>query len=265
MASDPVVFACRRCRVDDSATTSAPTSKTASRFGTRVARERDPRRRRGSRPVATRASARPAAVAEHFSEGIRKKTTHRVQAYKDRHYLRREFADLMPRVRFARTRPRGPPPLDPASLPRPDPDAPHAKTILELGCGVGNSAYPLLRANLDLRVTRATQPHSHRRSARNPEHDSRRLNAFVADLAVKGVANPDRPREIDGAHQSDAVTGVFFFSGAGPRRVRSRRQGVRARASKKGGAVFFRDYAVDDVKNNAEGVEGEVHAFARAA
>ena len=54
----------------------------------------------------------------------------------------------------------------------------------------------------------------------------------------------------------DAVTGVFFFS-APVSPVRSRRQGVRAGASP-GGAVLFRDYAVDDVKNTRGGGDGEV-------
>ena len=154
------------------------------------------------------ATASASATWEHFyrtHSGKDGQKGHRVQAYKDRHYLRREFAELMPAS--VREDPKAwTPPLDPASLPPPDPDAPHAKTILELGCGVGNSAYPLLRANPDMFVHACDcSPTAIDALRANPEHDSRRLNAFVADLA-----DGEGPLvgKIDDA-SVDAVTGVF--------------------------------------------------------
>ena len=199
---------------------SYPTSRGRPRA---PSRRRPPPRHASSANLAPDDAADPAAVAtasasatwEHFyrtHSGKDGQKGHRVQAYKDRHYLRREFAELMPAS--VREDPKAwTPPLDPASLPPPDPDAPHAKTILELGCGVGNSAYPLLRANPDMFVHACDcSPTAIDALRANPEHDSRRLNAFVADLA-----DGEGPLvgKIDDA-SVDAVTGVFFFSALDP-------------------------------------------------
>ena len=167
-----------------------------------------------------------------------------MQAFKDRHYLRREFAELMPRS--VRDDPKAwTPPLDPAVLPPPDLTSPDARVVLELGCGVGNSAFPLMRANLDMFVHACDcSPTAIAALRANPEHDPRRCNAFVADL---GRGDAPLRGDVDDA-SVDAVTGVFFFSALDAEGF-ARVALECARVLRPGGVVLFRDYDVDDVKN----------------
>ena len=167
-----------------------------------------------------------------------------IAAFKDRHYLRREFAELMPdRVRLDPTA--WPPAIDPRTTRAPNPASPDRKTVLELGCGVGNSAFPLMRANLDMSVVCADcSPTAIHALRANPEFDPRRCEALCVDLGAG-----ERP--LEGAVRDasvDAVTGVFFFSALDADAF-ARVARECARVLKPGGAVLFRDYAADDVKN----------------
>ena len=168
-----------------------------------------------------------------------------IRAFKDRHYLRREFAELMPQS--IRDDPKAhTPPLDPSALPPPDVDSPDHKVVLELGCGVGNSAFPMMRANPDMFVHACDCSETAVANlVASPEFDPRRCDAFVADLAAGD--SPLAAKVGDGT--CDAVTGVFFFSALDFRTFGT----VAAeceRVLKPGGAVLFRDYCLDDVKNN---------------
>tara|TARA_B100001142_G_C14143163_1_gene581473 strand:+ start:99 stop:860 length:762 start_codon:yes stop_codon:yes gene_type:complete len=147
------------------------------------------------------------------------------------------------------------PPLTPSSLPPPETSSEDHKVILELGCGVGNSAFPLMRANLNLFVHACDcSPTAIASLVANPEYDARRCHAFVADLS-----EGDAPlRGVIGDASVDAVTGVFFFSALDAATFR-RVVGECRRALKPGGVVLFRDYSVDDVKNGgrARGTRGK--------
>ena len=175
-----------------------------------------------------------------------------IAAFKDRHYLRREFAELMPdRVRLDPTA--WPPAIDPRTTRAPNPASPDRKTVLELGCGVGNSAFPLMRANLDMRIVCADcSPTAIHALRANPEFDPRRCEALCVDLGAG-----ERP--LEGAVRDasvDAVTGVFFFSALDADAF-ARVARECARVLKPGGAVLFRDYAADDVKNRRPGTGEE--------
>ena len=158
-----------------------------------------------------------------------------IAAFKDRHYLRREFAELMPdRVRLDPTA--WPPAIDPRTTRAPNPASPDRKTVLELGCGVGNSAFPLMRANLDMRIVCADcSPTAIHALRANPEFDPRRCEALCVDLGAG-----ERP--LEGAVRDasvDAVTGVFFFSALDADAF-ARVARECARVLKPGGAVLFR-------------------------
>ena len=146
-----------------------------------------------------------------------------------------------------------PPAIDPRTTRAPNPASPDRKTVLELGCGVGNSAFPLMRANLDMSVVCADcSPTAIHALRANPEFDPRRCEALCVDLGAG-----ERP--LEGAVRDasvDAVTGVFFFSALDADAF-ARVARECARVLKPGGAVLFRDYAADDVKNRRPGTTGE--------
>ena len=255
----------RRCRatpdedspaeraVGDSATTSASSPASASR--------RAPSRASLANADASHAWERfyrtHSGVGSTGGVGDEKKIR-AVAAFKDRHYLRKAFPDLMPqRVRDDPSR--WVDPIDPRTTRPIETRSKDHKVVLELGCGVGNSAFPLMRANLDLRVVAVdASPTAIACLKQNPEFDARRCVAFVADLG--NVEGPLTERAIGLAHaiddaSIDAVTGVFFFSALDPDAF-GRVARECARVLKRGGLVLFRDYSKDDVKANAEGVEG---------
>jgi SAM-dependent methyltransferase len=137
--------------------------------------------------------------------------------------------------------------LDPSTLADVDEHAKDALTVLELGCGVGNSAYPLLRANENLKVVAVDCSKTAIEALKaNPEYDARRVRAHVVDASREGslVGTVE-----DGT--LDAATAVFFFSALTRQGLENAAKEI-ARTLKRGGVLLFRDYARGDVKG-AEG------------
>lgn len=162
-------------------------------------------------------------------------------AFKDRHYLRREFPELADDA--SRRDPSAfRDALDPASSP--DVVDELAIDVLELGCGVGNAAFPLMRANLNLRVLAVDcSPTAIEAVRRNPEYDERRIRAEVVDAS--------RPRALENVcadSSVDCVTAIFFLSALTRTGLRNAGDEIY-RALKPNGALLFRDYAKGDVKN----------------
>lgn len=172
------------------------------------------------------------------------KKLHDISAFKDRHYLRREFSELVDDD--ARRDPAAfRDALDPTTLP--DVDDALAIDVVELGCGVGNSAYPMMRANANMRVIAVDcSPTAIEAVKRNPEYDARRVRAEVVDAS--------KPGSLEGVCRDasvDCVTAVFFLSALTKTGLRNAAKEIR-RVLKPTGALLFRDYARGDVKHEGD-------------
>ena len=81
---------------------------------------------------------------KHWDLFYKRNSTH---FFKDRHWITREFPELLgPLIELA---------VDPGTQPGQDVNGggnPHKVVILEAGCGVGNTVFPLLEENKDLFV-----------------------------------------------------------------------------------------------------------------
>jgi methyltransferase-like protein 6 len=259
----------RRCRAtrdegEGSATTSASSSTSASSESSRVSLANADASRAWERFYRTHSGGDSAGLAtsrERSDERPSEKNPPaNVTAFKDRHYLRKAFSDLMPQC--VRDDPSAwVDPIDPRTTRAPDEFSTDSKLVLELGCGVGNSAFPLMRANLDLRVVAVDcSPTAIAFLKANQEFDARRCRAFCADLGnvegplTKEAVGSERFVEDESI---DAVTGVFFFSALDADAF-ARVARECARVLKKNGLVLFRDYSKEDVK----GTDGPSTDFA---
>ncbi|KAK9828449.1 hypothetical protein WJX72_000046 [[Myrmecia] bisecta] len=148
--------------------------------------------------------------------------------FKDRHYLDREFPDL-------------------ASGPL---------TVLEVGCGVGNTAFPLLDLNprafiyaCDFSATAIDLVKS------NPQYACGRIAAFMADITAADLA-PVPPASVD------FCTMVFVLSAISLEKMPQAIRNV-ARCMKRGsGRVVVRDYALGDLAQTRFGQKERLQRLA---
>eukprot|EP00871_Galdieria_phlegrea_P005595 jgi/Galph1/6036/GphlegSOOS_G4705.1 len=116
--------------------------------------------------------------------------------------------------------------------------------ILELGCGVGNSIFPLIRANPHLfifGVDFSAQAIELLKS--NPEYDSRRLYALVADVAKES----EKILQIIPSHSVDYVTLFWTLSAQPPEHMVACISLIEKLLKPAVGMVLFRDYAFGDL------------------
>jgi methyltransferase-like protein 6 len=217
-------------------------------------------------------SVRDFFLAKYESESVRNwdrmYRRHEDRAYKDRHYLTEEFRELGETMRADRAARGELPVAVPASQPEAEDDndadaQPSAasssssakspplrpiaeptsvpsekqRRLLEVGCGVGNALFPLLRLHPDLfcygvdcskNAIQVVQNH--------PDYDaSGRAAAWVVDLVTEDLPLPIRSDHLDFA------TLIFVLSSIHPEKMH---RGLRTiwRAMKKGeGVLFVRD------------------------
>ena len=160
---------------------------------------------------------------------------HANRFFKHRYYLRKDWPELMPPA--VRADPLAHvPPLDPPSAPPPAADS---VRVLELGSGVGNTAYPLVRANPNLVVTCVDCSAAALDVIRaSPEFDARRIRTLHRDASCEPVC--DEPATFD------YVAMVYFLS-ALDADGRNHAVAEAYRALKPGGELLFRDYAEGDM------------------
>jgi methyltransferase-like protein 6 len=176
--------------------------------------------------------------------------------YKDKHHLRGEFGEMMPpEVRDNPKQWKAPlvrrhADLSRYSFPLDEPPPPSVyadKTcFLELGCGVGNAAFPLLRANPDLFgwcVDFSRQSIGTLQG--RDEYDPERLYAFRADITDPEDLDRHIPASLRGTFQF--VTAVWVLSAIDPLAQLPHVVWHVHECLAPGGIVLLRDYAVGDL------------------
>lgn len=140
---------------------------------------------------------------------------HQDKFFKDRHYLDKEWGHYFPEK--------------------------GRKVLLEVGCGVGNTIFPLVASYPDLFV------HACDFSARavnlvkaHREFTDTRINAFVCDLTSDNLSQHIAPASVD------LVTMVFVLSAVSPEKMPLVLQNLQ-KVLKPNGCVLFRDYATGDL------------------
>eukprot|EP00455_Lapot_gusevi_P034374 TRINITY_DN3787_c0_g3_i1.p1 TRINITY_DN3787_c0_g3~~TRINITY_DN3787_c0_g3_i1.p1 ORF type:complete len:337 (-),score=92.10 TRINITY_DN3787_c0_g3_i1:52-1011(-) len=137
--------------------------------------------------------------------------------FKDRHYLDREFEEL--HVELTECEQKG-----------------ERRCLLEVGCGVGNTIFPLLEKNPSLCAYGVD--FSPRAIQRQERYDPTRCAVFVCDMTQDPLPEAIPPL--------DYATMVFVLSAIHPEKMPAAVQKVYDRL-KPGGWVFFRDYARFDL------------------
>ena len=154
---------------------------------------------------------------------------HRTNFFKDRHYMDDEFIELR-NIRQYSTQ----------------------ATLLEAGCGVGNSVFPLLEAIPSLKVYCCDfSPTAIRLIQSSPTFNTHRCSPFVCDLS-NNDGGLILKKEIlvqhaldDHGKGVDLAMMMFCLSAIHPEKMVIAIRNV-ARVLKKGGVLWFRDYAETD-------------------
>ncbi|XP_057717356.1 tRNA N(3)-methylcytidine methyltransferase METTL2 isoform X1 [Corythoichthys intestinalis] len=176
-------------------------------------------------------------------------TIHENRFFKDRHWLFTEFPELAPAPLHpdgsgsCHSSRSGPHPCVVPLNPTDFPGSSASYRILEVGCGVGNTVFPILKTNNDpglfvyccdfsstaVELVKA-----------NPEYDPGRCFAFVCDLSDDGAAYPVPDGSLD------VVVLIFVLSALHPDKMRASVSRL-ARLLKPGGVMLLRDYGRYDM------------------
>tara|TARA_B100000475_G_C14987981_1_gene311097 strand:- start:198 stop:926 length:729 start_codon:yes stop_codon:yes gene_type:complete len=121
-----------------------------------------------------------------------------------------------------------------------------ALDVFEIGVGVGNAMFPLLRANPNLRFQCADVSETAIEQLKlHVDYDERRISkAFVVDAGERGCLVSMKDESFD------VVLMCFFLSALNDAEIRNCLMEVR-RVLRNGGVALVRDYADDDEKNKA--------------
>lgn len=209
--------------------------------------------RSGDTPVGDDWQKRYKDGAQDYWDHFYKEKT--VNFFKDRHYLREEFGELMPEEVLADPRRwvaplecDEEPPSSPSSLQRAMQDR---SVLLELGCAVGNGVMPLLRANPNLfAIACDLSPVAVSLLQAKEEYRCGRCLAFPCDIARgEGEQPTELHRPLEAMVPADVVdfaTLLFVLSAINP----SCHQQVLRRICgrlRPGGMVLLRDYGRGDL------------------
>ncbi|XP_065849720.1 uncharacterized protein [Euphorbia lathyris] len=115
------------------------------------------------------------------------------------------------------------------------------KVILEVGCGAGNTIFPLVSTYPDIYVHACDfSPRAVDLVKAHKDFNDSRLNAFVCDLTVDDLSKEVSPSSID------IVTMIFVLSAVSPEKMPLVLQNIK-KVLKPDGYLLLRDYAVGDL------------------
>ncbi|XXG68057.1 hypothetical protein AAC387_Pa06g1241 [Persea americana] len=144
---------------------------------------------------------------------------HQNKFFKDRHYLRKDWSYYLSN------------------------DNSHSnqqKVVLEIGCGAGNTIFPLVAAFPNLFVHACDfSPHAIALVKAHEDFRADRVNAFVADVTVDDLDETVLRDSVD------VVTLIFTLSAVCPSKMPFVLQNIR-KVLKPNGHVLLRDYAIGD-------------------
>ncbi|EER92872.1 hypothetical protein BDA96_01G542200 [Sorghum bicolor] len=115
------------------------------------------------------------------------------------------------------------------------------KVVLEVGCGAGNTIYPLLSTYPDIFVHACDfSPRAVDLVKKHKDFKPDQINAFVCDISSEQLTENMEPSS------ADIVTMIFMLSAVAPDKMPMVLENVRS-VLKHGGRVLFRDYAFGDL------------------
>uniref|UniRef100_A0A8D3CBM0 tRNA N(3)-cytidine methyltransferase n=1 Tax=Scophthalmus maximus TaxID=52904 RepID=A0A8D3CBM0_SCOMX len=165
-------------------------------------------------------------------------TIHENRFFKDRHWLFTEFPELAPQCGRSRERSGG--------VVDVDGDFPGSSAtcrVLEVGCGVGNTVFPILKTNNDPGLFVYCCDFSSTAVElvkTNPEYDPERCFAFVHDLSDVEADYPVPDGTLD------VIVLIFVLSALHPDKMQASISRL-ARLLKPGGVMLLRDYGRYDM------------------
>ncbi|KAJ4839922.1 hypothetical protein Tsubulata_040987 [Turnera subulata] len=140
---------------------------------------------------------------------------HQDKFFKDRHYLDKEWGQY-----FTGT---------------------DIKSVLEIGCGAGNTIFPLVASYPDIFFHACDfSPRAVELVKNHKDYTESRVNAFVCDLTSDDLTKEVPPSSVD------IVTMIFVLSAVSPEKMAIVLQNIK-RVLKPSGYVLLRDYATGDL------------------
>ncbi|XP_056607875.1 tRNA N(3)-methylcytidine methyltransferase METTL2 [Triplophysa dalaica] len=182
-------------------------------------------------------------------------TIHENRFFKDRHWLFTEFPELAPKQKHLQnTEEKETTNNEPMNLLNGEhlssshsygtfPGDSSSYRILEVGCGVGNTVFPILKTNNDPGLFVYCCDFSNTAIdlvKSNPEYDSARCHAFVHDMSEESAEYPMPNQSLD------VIVLIFVLSALHPQKMQNAINRL-ARLLKPGGVLLLRDYGRYDM------------------
>ncbi|XP_052175644.1 uncharacterized protein LOC127790280 isoform X1 [Diospyros lotus] len=179
-------------------------------------------------PVCRRHSAVPAAVrsrrlgidngSKYWDKFYKH---HQNKFFKDRHYLEKDWGQYF-RCDDENT------------------TLPHGKVVLEVGCGAGNTIFPLVARYPKLFVHACDfSTHAIKLLTSHVDFNEEQVNAFVCDVVEDDLCDKVMPSSVD------VATLIFMLSAVCPKKMHMILQNIR-KVLKPEGYILVRDYAIGD-------------------